>query len=135
MVPAIDSAEVVPYSLPFKDPYLTARGELHEREMVLLRVRSAEGVTGLGEAVPMSLRAGASLSVVVRELRGWAEAGGEADAALSAPARCAIETAGLDLEARTAELPLWRLLGAESAKPVECNATLPAGEPLHVAQR
>jgi o-succinylbenzoate synthase len=135
MAPTIESAEVIPYSLPFKDPYLTARGELHERQMVLLRVRSAEGVTGLGEAVPMTLRGGASLAVVVEELRDWADTPGEANAAMSAPARCAIETAGLDLEARTAEVPLWKLLGADSAKPVECNATLPAGEPLPVAQR
>ena len=31
----IERAETVPYSLPFPAPYVTARGEIHEREMVL----------------------------------------------------------------------------------------------------
>ena len=50
------SAEVIPYALEFRDPYVTSRGTLAEREIVLLRLRDAEGVTGLGEAVPLSLR-------------------------------------------------------------------------------
>jgi L-Ala-D/L-Glu epimerase / N-acetyl-D-glutamate racemase len=52
------SVEVIPYALPFKEPYVTARGELRQREMVLLRLRDEDGVMGLGEAVPLSLRAG-----------------------------------------------------------------------------
>jgi o-succinylbenzoate synthase len=135
MAAAIESAEVIPYSLPFKDPYLTARGELHEREMVLLRVRSSAGALGLGEAVPLSLRGGASLATVTEELRGWSEEPAGTGEGLSPPARCAIETALLDLEAREAGVSVWKLLGAESASPVECNATLSAGEPLHVAQQ
>ena len=62
------SVEVIPYALPFKEPYVTARGTLSRREMVLLRLRSGEGVVGLGEAVPLSLRGGATLAQVVREL-------------------------------------------------------------------
>ena len=34
--------EVVPYWLPFKEPYVTARGRLTRREMVLLRIRDAD---------------------------------------------------------------------------------------------
>ena len=72
------SAEVIPYALEFRDPYVTSRGTLAEREIVLLRLRDAEGVTGLGEAVPLSLRGGASLREVVRDLREWAEEPGGA---------------------------------------------------------
>jgi o-succinylbenzoate synthase len=131
----VASAEVIPYSLPFEDSYVTARGELSRREMVLLRLRSPEGAIGLGEAVPLSLRGGVSLETVVAELNDWAEEPGSSNNELSAPSRCAIETALLDLEARLSELPAWELLGASSAHPIECNATLTAGEPEEVAER
>ncbi len=58
----IASVEVVPYALSFREPYVTAAGRLTRREMVLLRVRSEDGLVGLGEAVPLSLRGGAALS-------------------------------------------------------------------------
>jgi hypothetical protein len=64
----IASVEVVPYALPFREPYTTATGTLERREMALLRLRSEEGLTGLGEAVPLSLRGGTGLSRVVEEL-------------------------------------------------------------------
>jgi L-alanine-DL-glutamate epimerase-like enolase superfamily enzyme len=132
---AVASAEVVPYSLPFKEPYVTARGSLDRREMVLLRVRGDDGTEGLGEAVPLSLRGGAGLDAVAGELRSWADAPGLPPDALSAPARCAVLTALLDLEGRQKAVPAWRLLGAERVAPVRCNATLTGGEPLHVAQQ
>ncbi len=65
----IVGVDAVPYALPFRDPYVTARGRLERREMALLRLRTDQGIQGLGEAVPLSLRGGASLSEIVRELR------------------------------------------------------------------
>ena len=41
--------------------------------MVLLRLRDEDGLLGLGEAVPLSLRGGASLAQVVDELEGLGE--------------------------------------------------------------
>ncbi len=124
--------EVIPFALPFAEPYVTARGRLERREMVLLRIRDGDGIEGLGEAVPLSLRGGESLEAVAGELRGWdprpLDPGG-----LSPPARCAVETALLDLQARRAGVPAWKELGAGSAEPVRCNATLTAGEPAAVA--
>lgn len=135
MATAIAAAEVIPYALPFKERYETAAGALEQREIVLLRIRGADGGFGLGEAVPLSLRGGEPLATVVEELRGWADAPAESCPELSAPARCAVETALIDLEARVAGVPVWKLLGATDAAPIECNATLGAGQPLHVAQR
>ena len=137
------SAEVIPYALPFREPYVTARGSLERREMALLRLRAEDGVVGLGEAVPLSLRGGASLEDVVGELEGMVrgsvlaaavEAGNVGEAAslppkleISAPARCAALTALLDLGERD--------VGAEAPPdPVPCNATLVAGEPAAVAE-
>jgi muconate cycloisomerase len=137
------SVEVIPYALPFKQPYVTARGQLDRREMVLLRLRDEDGLIGLGEAVPLGLRGGAGLEQVVAELDGLVrgsvlsaavEAGKVGEAArlppkleMSAPAHCAALTALLDLGER--------LVGAGSpGEPVPCNATLVAGRPAAVAE-
>ena len=145
----VASAEVIPYALPFRAPYVTARGTLRRREMVLLRLRDAEGRVGLGEAVPLALRGGANLETVVRELEALAETAlldpeGFAEdaraAAISAPARCAVETAFWDLAER-ASLPSashsdakGRLGdGGRERGVVRCNATLVAGAPAEVA--
>jgi len=133
----IASVEVVPYVLPFREPYVTARGTLIRREMVLLRLRSDDDLEGLGEAVPLSLRGGAALTQVVDEL----ERLGERDAldeaslrgdalALSAPARCAALTALLDLRGKRAATE--GATGGEPPAPVRCNATLVAGDPASV---
>jgi len=124
----LSSVEVIPYALPFRRPYVTARGVLRGREMVLLRVRDEDGAVGLGEAVPLSLRGGASLGEVVRELEEWAEDQAIEIAGLSAPARCAVAVARMDLLGRrTADQ------GGGNDEAVPCNATLVADEPEAVA--
>jgi L-Ala-D/L-Glu epimerase len=128
------SVEVIPYALPFKEPYVTARGTLTQREMVLLRLRDGEGLSGLGEAVPLSMRGGATLAQVVGELEGLGELEEMVETSLpplSPPARCAVLTALLDLRGRRAALEGHS--GAEAAEPLRCNATLVAGEPGAVA--
>jgi muconate cycloisomerase len=152
----VTEIELVPYALPFREPYVTARGRLDRREMVLVRVRTDSGVEGLGEAVPMSLRGGDDLAKVERRLRRACRRLARADvsdfegdeplrAAIDAfvhaaagrrlppPAATAIETALLDLAGKAAGVPVWRLLGATDAAPVRCNATLAAGQPDDVA--
>ena len=124
----LSSVEVIPYALPFKEPYVTARGALERREMVLLRVRDEDGAVGLGEAVPLALRGGVGLAEVVRELEGWAESR-EVDG-LSAPSRCAIATAEMDLLGRRA---VGSAAVAGQTEAVPCNATLVAGAPDEVA--
>jgi o-succinylbenzoate synthase len=155
------SVEVIPYALPFHEPYVTARGRLNQREMVLLRLRSDEGLVGLGEAVPLSLRGGTTLAEVVDELKALASSGvldrtiekrGEGgeietldgDPALSAPAACAALTALLDLTERRDFVGYSSgpstgpriAIGTErhDPGPVPCNATLIAGEPSAVAE-
>jgi len=134
----IASLEVVPYALPFRKPYVTARGRLDRREMVLLRLRDEDGLVGLGEAVPLSLRGGAALSQVVSELEALAGLASLDEAllrdestALSPPARCAALTALLDLRGRVAANKSSQ---DEPYGPVECNATLATGEPVAVAE-
>jgi o-succinylbenzoate synthase len=133
----IASVEVVPYALPFKEPYVTATGTLTQREMVLLRLRGEDGLLGLGEAVPLSLRGGAPLTQVVEELEALSQwdALDEASlrdkaAALSAPARCAALTALLDLRGRHAAMEGGT--AEQVQEPIRCNATLVAGDPAAV---
>lgn len=152
----ITSVEVIAYSLPFREDYVTARGALGAREMALLRLRTEDGVEGLGEAVPLTLRGGESLVRVVRSLRRSERrirrldpsrmAGDEPlEAAIDAfvhvaagrrlrgPAAAALEMAVFDLAGKLSGQPVWRLLRGEAAEPVRCNATLAAGAPAEVA--
>jgi L-Ala-D/L-Glu epimerase len=142
----LSSVEVIPYALPFKQPYVTARGTLTRREMVLLRLTTDEGLIGLGEAVPLSLRGGATIEQVVRELKETDESRalhdlierGELDygpatmldprLVLSPPSRAAVLGALFDLRAKT--------VGDDTGPfpPIPCNATLVAGEPTTVAE-
>jgi L-alanine-DL-glutamate epimerase-like enolase superfamily enzyme len=133
----ISSLDVIPYALPFREPYVTAVGRLDRREMALLRLRDEEGLVGLGEAVPLSLRGGAKLKQVVEQLEMLGELGNLDEATLrdeqtglSPPARCAALTALLDLRGRRAAAE-----GHEkpaSVLPIRCNATLVAGSPASV---
>jgi o-succinylbenzoate synthase len=134
----IRDIEAIPYALPFREPYLTAAGRLDRREMVLLRLRDEDGLGGLGEGVPLSLRGGTKLKQVVAELEALGARDGldeailrDEDANLSPPARCAALTALLDLRGRRAaaerdEVP-------SPSPPVRCNASLVAGAPAEVA--
>jgi L-alanine-DL-glutamate epimerase-like enolase superfamily enzyme len=133
----IERLEVVPYALPFREPYVTSRGRLEERTLVLLRL-FADGLVGLGETTALSLRGGEALAKIVEDLRGIrAVPGGDLEnpPGISAQALAAVEIALLDLAGKIAGEPAWRILGAVSARPIECNATLTAGEQGEVARR
>jgi o-succinylbenzoate synthase len=134
----IREVEVVPYALPFREPYATAAGRLERREMALLRLRDEDGLVGLGEAVPLSLRGGATLKQVAEELEGLGahenldeETLNSRQIDLSPPARCAATTALLDLRGKRAAV--GGPASSAPATPVRCNATLVAGEPAAVA--
>jgi len=125
--------EVIPYALPFRRPYVTARGRLERRELILLRLTGADGAVGLGETTSLSLRGGRALCDIVAELEELGRAivaGGPIDeAGLSAEARCAHSIAVADLSARID----GRAIG-DAGSEVRCNATLSAGEPAAVAE-
>ncbi|MBM3666278.1 MAG: hypothetical protein FJW90_02145 [Actinobacteria bacterium] len=143
----LEELEAIPYSLPFGEVYTTASGQLHERELVLVRIRG-EGLEGLGETAAMSLRGGPGVREIAAEIEGtcWpvlAEAGFDPERIWSPLARCrsrgasaqavaAVDIAIHDLAAKAAGMPVWKLLGAAAATPVKCNATLPAANPAQL---
>ncbi len=140
----IEAVESLPYSLPFREPYVTARGELSGRELLLVRIRG-EGLEGWGETAALSLRGGAGVAELAREVdrvcapalaergfdpqRIWSALARCRSRGASAPALAAVDIALHDLAGKAAGEPVWRLLGAERPVPVICNATLPAGNP------
>lgn len=140
----VESFEAIPYSLPFREPYVTARGRLDARELVLVRIRS-DGLEGVGEAAALTLRGGAGVPDLVRDLesvcrpvllegrfdpdRIWSVLARCRGRGASAPALAALDIALHDLAARAEGVPVWKLLGAAAARPVVCNATLPAANP------
>jgi L-Ala-D/L-Glu epimerase len=145
----IERLETIPYALPFRETYVTARGRLDHRELLLVRLHTSGGPTGLGEAAPLALRAGATLEQIDRDLHescapllegnkltthslpgliAAARARG-----VSGPALAAVDLALHDLAGKIEGEPVWRLLGAARAAPVRCNATLTAGRPADVA--
>ena len=140
----LERLEVVPYALRFLEPYVTVRGRLERRELVLVRLH-AGGIAGLGEAAPLLLRGGASQARIVEELESCREVLEGADpgsegllsdcAALgvSPQSLAAIEIALLDLRGKAEGRTVSELLGGARPAPVQCNATLVAGEPRAVA--
>ena len=137
----IERLDVVPYALPFKEPYVTARGRLERRELALVRVRAGNS-EGLGEAAPLALRGGATLAQIVSELeRCGSLIAGASPAEVSAPpglspqARLGIELALLDLNAKLDGVEAFELLDDPKPGPVRCNATLSTGPPEQVAER
>jgi L-Ala-D/L-Glu epimerase len=145
----ITAIETVPYALPFRAPYVTARGRLERRELLLVRVRTSGGPEGLGEAAPLALRGGPSLAEIQRELLERCAPALEGHkltlaslAALIAAVRATgvspqalagVDLALHDLIGRIEGEPVWRLLGGNADAPVPCNATLVAAAPSDVA--
>ena len=123
---------------------MTARGELRERKLILVRIRG-EGLEGLGETAALSMRGGPGIEAIAAELRErcWPallDGGVDPGRIWSAVARCrnrgaeaqalaAVDIALHDLVGKASGQPVWRVLGAERAAPVVCNATLPAANP------
>jgi L-Ala-D/L-Glu epimerase len=152
----IERLEAIPYALPFREPYVTARGTLERREMVLIRLHTDSGAVGQGDAVPLSLRRGASLGAIegalprterrlrradISDFSGPQPLAAAIDTFIHAaagrrlpqPAAAGIEMALFDLAGQVSKQPLWRLFGVDRPEPVRCNATLTAGAPANVA--
>ena len=122
-------------------PFASAWGSISDRPLVLVRVEDTEGNVGLGEAAPLPDYHGVDVDDVVEALEACratlAGASPGADAAevlgewrrlAVLPAVAAVDMALWDLEGRRTGQPVWRLLGAPAAAPVEVNYTIAAAD-------
>jgi L-Ala-D/L-Glu epimerase len=112
-------------SFPFREPYTTSAGVVTERELLLLRVESADGAVGFGEAAPFEPYDGIPLeraiATLTRRSRGRRPP----------QVRAAVEMARLDLDARREDRPV----GEPGADAIPVNRTLSAGPPEEAAAR
>ncbi|WP_291204745.1 N-acetyl-D-Glu racemase DgcA [Hyphomonas sp.] len=131
--------EIARVSTPLRAAFAISRGAKTHAETV--RVRLSDGTNaGRGECVPYA-RYGETVDSVVaalENLRGAVEAGLGRDALQSAlpagAARCALDCAMWDLEAKRAGRPVWQLAGLPEPKPFETAVTISFAEPEGMAE-
>ena len=123
---------------PLRDPFLSAKGEVGVRQLVLVTLTDDDGQTGYGEAAPLPHYDGVTVGDVLGALedcrRPLKAAGAPraellaacSQAAVLPQAIAAIDLALWDLEGRRAAEPVWRLLAANPPPPLQVNATLTA---------
>jgi L-Ala-D/L-Glu epimerase len=109
-------------SIPLKEPFVTSRGVVSARELVLVRLKDDDGATGCGEAAPLEPYDGVTIGDVLKALRNGSDGPPQA--------RAATEMAELDLNARKAGTGL----GEPGADAIPVNRTLPAGPPEEAAR-
>jgi L-alanine-DL-glutamate epimerase-like enolase superfamily enzyme len=116
-------------------PFVSARGSERSVSLVRLTLVGADGVRGDGEAVALEVGLDETRSAL-EDCRALLQAadGSEHDellaecasAAVLPQALAAIDLALWDLAGRRAARPVWRLLDASAAPPIEVNATVAA---------
>lgn len=122
-------------------PFVSAHGSLEDRPLVLVRVEDEDGFVGVGEAAPLADYHGVNADDVLealdscREILAGAPPGADYQERLAEwrriavlPAVAALDMAVWDLDGRRAGEPVWRLLGATGAEPVEVNYTIAAAD-------
>lgn len=125
--------QLLPYSLPLSPPWRTAHGVLHSREGWLVKICTADGMTGWGDCAPPSWIGAEQTSAAASDLQRFRRqlTGLDLQQALLQPgsieevtsaALFAFETALLDLLSQQQSLPLSRLLNPQAAPMVEVNA-------------
>lgn len=109
-------------SIPFKEPFTTAAGQVRARELLVLRIEE-EGVVGYGEAAPFEPYDGVPIAAVARVLQ-------ERMTPVGYPqVQAADEMAFLDLEGRRLGMPALEFGEAS----VAVNFTLAGSTPEDIA--
>ncbi len=128
----IATVRLWPYSVPLEEPWCSRRSVIHRRDGWLVRVETDDGAHGWGETAVLTelgteakAEAGEALAAASARLAGLQlEMARRALPGFDRPAaRCGIEAALLDLEARRAGLPLHQLLRQGSRPLLSVNAS------------
>lgn len=131
------SGHLVPFRLPLRRPWVSGAGRLSCREGLLLRLEADNGLSGHGECTPLPAAGTEDGATALKALQGWLQGcRGTAPedwlerlkpVGFDTPAaRCALETALLDLLSQQAGQPLSQWLNPGCTRRVKVNATLGA---------
>lgn len=128
----IERVKIHRYEIPLYEPFVTALKPIPELERVLVEVETDAGIVGLGEGAPAYEVTGEtqrSTAVVIEDVLGPLVLGEDPrdiervrgqmwDLVNGAPAaHAAIEIALQDIRGKTADMPLYRLLGGHAETP------------------
>ncbi len=139
---------VATVTLTFADPMRTAFGVLRKRELLLLRLRDADGAVGWGEAAALEAYDGVSQAKVRDAFEAYEAIlrDGDGNPAADLLERCRI-VADVPQALAAVDLALWDLAGNREGKPiselisddpateVRVNATIPAQDRAHAAEQ
>ena len=131
--------EIAHVSSPLRAAFAISRGAKTSAETVRVRLSDGEHA-GRGESVPYARYGETVESVIaaIESLRPRIEAGigiDELQSALPAgAARCAIDCALWDLEAKRLGQPVWQRAGLPAPRPVETAVTISLAEPAAMAE-
>jgi o-succinylbenzoate synthase len=132
-----------PIRVPLRDTFEAAHGAVSERELLLVTLEAADGLTGYGEAAPLTSYDGIPLRDVRMALEACSDilAGADrapppqviarcAEVVLLPQALAALDMALWDLAGRRVGMPAWQLLGdaVSAPEPVRVNWTLTAAD-------
>jgi o-succinylbenzoate synthase len=116
-------ADLFRYRLPLVAPLRLAFGTLTHREGVLLRLTTADGTEGWGEAAPLPGFSRETLGEAIAALQHWCQAGehGRALADLPSSAQFAVESAELDLRAQQLGMTMAQVLDSNASREIVLN--------------
>jgi L-alanine-DL-glutamate epimerase-like enolase superfamily enzyme len=145
----ISTIDVIPVRLPLREPFVIAYATYPDVQSVLVRVRTAEGDVGWGEATPdpnvtgetwggvaATLRQDLAPALIGLDARHRERALLALDARVEgAPAaKAALDIALHDLVARAAGIPLWQLLAGRARDTLTISRVISMGEPAAMAE-
>lgn len=150
MTPMIISCvEIVPVRLPLREPFVISYATYPDTRSVIVRLTTADGAVGWGEATPdpnvtgetwigvaEALRRDLAPALFGRDVRHRSAILREMDRLIEgAPAaKAAIDIALHDLAATTAGIPLWQLLGGRARGVLEISRVISMDEPKIMAE-
>jgi muconate/chloromuconate cycloisomerase len=149
VVTKISAIEAIPVSIPFKKPFVVWRGTATTKDHVVVRVRTDDGLTGIGEASPFLYYAPETQEDVVSTVANYIRPlllGLDAfdlesiDALLHTTidghhfSKAAVEMALWDIMGKKLGVPVYRLLGGKCRDSVPVVAILKGGNEAEIAR-
>ncbi len=145
----IEAVEVFPVAIPLAKPLKMAVATVHERTCIVVRIRTDDGIDGLGEAVVTLYFSGESLVSALHLIRDVyrpvligkdptrlheLRAMMRRIAVGNNGARAAVEMALHDIAARSLGIPLYRFYGGPTREKVDTIWHVSGGDPLSNAE-